>query len=159
MMEEAPVWIEHDLSLGLDEIISRMELLHQDNQVRVVIMDGLRLILPAYKTEQVQVLQKLYRAADRLRLAVILTSGLNLSLEIRGGSKRPCLSDLRDWYQLEYFSSMVMFVYRPEYYYLDKFEDMTPAENMADIMVGKNIFGGTGDVRMHFDNHASFREI
>jgi len=159
MMEEAPVWIEHDLSLGLDEIISRMELLHQDNQVRVVIMDGLRLILPAYKTEQVQVLQKLYRAADRLRLAVILTSGLNLSLEMRGGSKRPCLSDLRDWYQLEYFSSMVMFVYRPEYYYLDTFEDMTPSENMADIMVGKNIFGGTGDVRMHFENHASFREI
>ena len=159
MMEEAPVWIEHDLSLGLDEIISRMELLHQDNQVRVVIMDGLRLILPAYKTEQVQALQKLHQAADRLRLAVILTSGLNLSLEIRGGSKRPCLSDLRDWYQLEYFSSMVMFVYRPEYYYFDTFEDMTPAENMADIMVKKNSFGGTGDVRMHFDNHVSFREI
>ena len=30
---------------------------------------------------------------------------------------------------------------------------------MADIMVGKNIFGGTGDVRMDFDNHASFRKI
>ena len=54
---------------------------------------------------------------------------------------------------------MVMFVYRPEYYYFDTFEDMTPSENMADIMVGKNIFGGTGDVRMYFDNHASFREI
>ena len=159
MMEEAPVWIEHDLSVGVDEIVSRVERLHQENQVRVVIMDGLHLILSAHKTEQVQTLQKLHQAADRLKLAVILTSGLNLSLEIRGGSKRPCLSDLRDWYQLEYFSSMVMFVYRPEYYYLDTFEDMTPSENMADIMVGKNIFGGTGDVRMHFDNHASFREI
>ena len=159
MMEEAPVWIEHDLSMGVDEIVSRVERLHQENQVRVVILDGLHRILSAYKTEQVQALQKLYQAADRLRLAVILTSGLNLSLEIRGGSKRPCLSDLRDWYQLECFSSMVMFVYRPEYYYLDTFEDRTPAENMADIMVGKNIFGGTGDVRMHFDNHVSFREV
>lgn len=159
MMEEAPVWIEHDLSVGVDEIVSRVERLHQENQVRVVILDGLHRILSAYKTEQVQALQKLYQAADRLRLAVILTSGLNLSLEIWEGSKRPCLSDLRDWYQLEYFSSMVMFVYRPEYYYLDTFEDMTPAENMADIMVGKNIFGGTGDVRMHFDNHVNFREI
>ena len=159
MMEEAPVWIEHDLSMGVDEIVSRVERLHQENQVRVVIMDGLHLILSAHKTEQVQALQKLHQAADRLRLAVILTSGLNLSLEMRGGSKRPCLSDLRDWYQLEYFSSMVMFVYRPEYYYFDTFEDMTPAENMADIMVKKNSFGGTGDVRMHFDNHVSFREI
>lgn len=161
MMEEAPVWIEHDLSVGVDvdEIVSRVEQLHQENHVRVVIIDGLYLILSAHKTEQVQALQKLHQAADRLRLAVILTSGLNLSLEIRGGSKRPCLSDLRDWYQLEYFSSMVMFVYRPEYYYFDTFEDNTPSEDMADIMVGKNIFGGTGNVRMRFDNHAGFREI
>ena len=159
MMEEAPVWIEHDLSMGVGEIVGRVERLHQENQVRVVILDGLHLILSAHKTEHVQALQKLHQAADSLKLAVILTSGLNLSLEMRGGSKRPCLRDLRDWYQLEYFSSMVMFVYRPEYYYLDKFEDMTPAENMADIMVGKNIFGGTGDVRMCFDNHVGFREI
>ena len=34
-----------------------------------------------------------------------------------------------------------------------------PSEEMADIMVEKNDFGNTGDVRMHFDNHASFREI
>ena len=54
---------------------------------------------------------------------------------------------------------MVMFVYRPEYYYLDTFEDNSPSVEMADIMVEKNSFGNTGDVRMHFDNHASFKEI
>ena len=133
--------------------------LRQVNQVRVVIMDSLRSILSACKTEQVRALQKLYQAADRLHLAVVLTSGLSLSVETRGGSRRPCLSDLRDWYQLECFSSMVMFVYRPEYYYLDTFEDNSPSEDMADIMVRKNTFGGTGDVRMHFDNHVGFREI
>lgn len=159
MMKEAPVWIEHNLEVGVDEIVSRMERLHQENQVRVVIMDSLRSILSACKTEQVRALQKLYQVADRLHLAVVLTSGLSLSVETRGGSKRPCLSDLRDWYQLECFSSMVMFVYRPEYYYLDTFEDNSPSEEMADIMVEKNSFGNTGDVRMHFDNHASFREI
>ena len=159
MMKEAPVWIEHNLEVGVDEIVSRMERLYQENQVRVVILDSLRSILSAYKTEQVLALQKLYQAADRLHLAVVLTSGLSLSVETRGGSKRPCLSDLRDWYQLEYFSSMVMFVYRPEYYYLDTFEDNSPSEDMADIMVGKNTFGGTGFVRMHFDHHAGFREV
>jgi hypothetical protein len=30
---------------------------------------------------------------------------------------------------------------------------------MADIMVEKDCFGGTGNVRMHFDNHISFREL
>ena len=158
MMKEAPVWIEHNLEIGVNEIVSRMERLHQENQVRVVIMDSLRSIVSACRTEQVRALQKLYQAADRLHLAVVLTSGLSLSVETRGGSKRPCLSDLRDWYQLECFSSMVMFVYRPEYYYLDTFEDNSPSEEMADIMVEKNNFGGTGNVRMRFDNHAGFKE-
>jgi hypothetical protein len=30
---------------------------------------------------------------------------------------------------------------------------------MTEIMVGKNIFGGTGDVRMYFDDHASFKDL
>ncbi len=160
MMKEAPVWLEHNLEVGVDEIVSRMERLHQENQVRVVIIDSMHGIRCANNhTEQSQALRKLYQAADSLKLAVILTSWLNRSVETRDGSKRPWLSDLRDWYQLECFSSMVMFVYRPEYYYLDTFEDNSPSEDMADIMVGKNSFGDTGDVRMHFDNHASFREI
>ena len=54
---------------------------------------------------------------------------------------------------------MVMFVYRPEYYYLDTFEDNSPSEEMADIVVEKNDYGNIGFVRMHFDNHVSFREI
>ena len=77
-----------------------------------------------------------------------------------------------------------MFVHRPEYYYFeileddccslvfemtendtthlyricDTFEDGTTAIDMADIIVEKNNFGGTGCVRMHFDHHAGFRE-
>ncbi|MBO7494122.1 MAG: DnaB-like helicase C-terminal domain-containing protein [Bacteroidales bacterium] len=160
MMEEAPVWIEQDLGVDIDEFVSRVEQLHQDNHVRVVIIDSMHEIRCANNhTEQSQALRKLYQAADSLKLAVILTSWLNRSVETRDGSKRPWLIDLRDWYQLEYFSSMVMFVYRPEYYYLDTLEDNTSSEDMADIMVEKNSFGDTGNVRMHFDNHAGFREI
>ena len=160
MMKEAPVWIEHDLGVDMDEIVSCIEQLHQENQVRVVIIDSMHGIRCANNhTEQSQALRKLYQAADRLKIAVILTIGVNHSVETRGGSKRPCLIDLKDWYQLETFSSTVMFVYCPEYYYLDTFEDCTTAIDMADIMVEKNSFGGIGFVHMHFDNHAGFREM
>lgn len=185
-IEEAPIWIEDDFEADIDEIVSRMEQLRQEKHVRLVIIDSISLLmLGRNHIEQMQVIQKLYQTADRLKQAVILTSVENSSQKENEGCKRPRLSDLCNWGQLETFSSVVMFVYRPECYYFeifeddcyssvfemtengktslykvcDTFEDGTTAIEMADIMVEKNSFGGTGCVRMHFDNHAGFREI
>ena len=184
-IEEAPVWIEDNPGVGVDDIVSRMEQLRQENQVRVVIIDSIGLLMcDRNHIEQTQAIEKLYQAADRLKQAVILTSLENSSQEVSEGCKRPRLNDLCDWGRISSFSSMVMFVYRPECYYFeifeddcdsydfelsdngithlyricDTFEDGTTAIEMADIMVEKNSFGGTGFVRMHFDNHAGFRE-
>lgn len=162
MMKEAPVWIEHDSGVGMNEIVSRMERLHQENQVRVVIVDSMQRIKFAdIQTEQsqAQALMKLCQAAERLKMAVILTSGLNPPFPSRSNALRPELRDLRDRNPIDAFSSMVMFVYRPDYYKLESFEDGSVSENLADIMVAKNSFGSTGDVRMHFYNRAGFREI
>lgn len=186
MMEEAPVCIEDDFEADIDEIVSRMEQLHRENQVRVVIIDSISLLMfGCNHEEQTQAIKKLHQTADRLKQAVILTSVVNLSQEVSGKCKRPRLSDLCNWERMGSFSSIVMFVHRPEYYYFeifkddcdslvfemtengithlykicDTFEDGTTAIDMADIMVEKNSFGGTGFVRMHFDNHAGFREV
>jgi replicative DNA helicase len=163
-----------------------MEQFRRENQVRLVIIDSISLLLcDRNHIEQTQAIKKLYQTADRLKQAVILTSEINLSQEVSGKCKRPRLSDLCNGERIDPFSSVVMFVHRPEYYYFeifkddcdslvfemtengithlykicDTFEDGTNALDMADIIVEKNIFGGTGCVRMHFDNHAGFRII
>ena len=186
MMEEAPVWIEDDLEADIDKIVSLMEQLRQEKHVRLVIIDCVSLLmLGRNHIEQMHAFEKLYQTADRLKQAVILTSAINLSQEVSGKCKRPRLSDLCNGERIDPFSSVVMFVHRPEYYYFeifkddcdslvfemtengithlykicDTFEDGTNALDMADIIVEKNIFGGTGCVRMHFDNHAGFREM
>ena len=185
-IEEAPVWIEGDLEADIDEIVRRMEQLRQESHVRLVIVDSISLLmLGRNQMEQTQAIKKLYQTAGRLKQAVILTSPENNSQEVSEGCKRPRLSDLCDRGRIGSFSSLVMFVYRPEYYYFeifeddcdsydfelsdngithlyricDTFEDGTTAIEMADIMVEKNTFGSTGDVRMHFDHHVSFREV
>ena len=185
-IEEAPIWIEDDFEADIDEIVRRMEQLHRENQVRLVIIDSISLLMfGCNHVEQTQTIKKLQQTADRLKQALILTSAVNLSQEVNGECKRPRLSDLCNWERIGPFSSIVMFVHRPEYYYFeileddccslvfemtendtthlyricDTFEDGTTAIDMADIMVGKNNFGGTGFVRMHFDNHTGFREI
>ena len=184
-IEEAPVWIEDDLEADIDEIVRRMEQLHRENQIQVVIIDSISLLMLGRNLiEQTQAIKKLYETADKLEQAVILTSTVNLSQEVNKECKRPRLSDLCNWEQIGSFSSVVMFVHRPEYYYFeifeddccspvfemtengtthlykicDTFEDGTTAIDMADIMVEKNSFGGIGFVHMHFDNHAGFRE-
>ena len=185
-IEEAPIWIEDDFEADIDEIVGRMEQLRQENQVRFVIIDSISLLMfGCNHVEQTQAIKKLHQTADRLKQAVILTSVVNLSQEVSGKCKRPRLSDLCNWERIGSFSSIVMFVHRPEYYYFeifeddccfpvfemtengtthlyricDTFEDDTTAIDMADIMVEKNSFGSTGIVRMHFDNHAGFRII
>ena len=159
MMKGAPVWIEHDMGVSMNEIVSRMERLHQEDHVRVMIIDSLQWIkLANTYTEQSQALMKLYQAASKLNMAVVLTSSINRTTETRPGYHRPQLSDMRDWGQIETYSSMVLFVYRPEYYCIELFEDGHPSEDMAEIIVAKNSFGRTGQVRMHFENQASFKE-
>ena len=162
-----------------------MEQLRQEKHVWLVIIDCVSLLmLGRNHIEQMHAFEKLYQTADRLKIALILTSAVSRSLEKLEGCNRPRLSDLRDWGRIEFFSSMVIFVYRPECHHVkilendnqssvfeitengtthlyricDTFEDGTTAIDMADIMVEKNNFGGTGFVRMHFDNHAGFRE-
>ena len=47
---------------------------------------------------------------------------------------------------------MVLFIYRPEYYRLDTFEDNTPADGMAEIMFEKNRHGSTGNIKVRFQS-------
>lgn len=154
LMKAAPVWIEHDLGVTMNEIVSRMERLHQENHVRLFFIDSFRdILLDSKFLEQSNEIVKLRHAASRLNVSVVLTTSLNRSVETRGGSKRPMLSDLRDWGHLETYSSLVMLIYRPEYYMIETFEDDSPATGMADIMIEKNCYGHSGNVRMRFDNH------
>ena len=144
----------------MNEIVSRMERLHQENHVRLVIIDSMQWIkISDNYVEQSQALMKLHQAAERLKMTVVLTSGLARSVETRGGDKRPQLADLSGWNQIETFSSTVMMIYRPDYYKIESFEDGSISENMAEIMVVKNSFGIIGDVRMPFYNRAGFGEI
>jgi replicative DNA helicase len=73
-------------------------------------------------------------------------------VETRGGSKRPILSDLRESGAIEQDADIVSFIYRPEYYKIDEWDDeeRTPTQGQAEFIVAKHRNGGLDNIRLKF---------
>ena len=157
-MKEAPVWIEYAMGMTAAELVARMETLKREHGVKVVLIDKLGWIVTgAGNVEKQMGMMQLLQAADRLGIAVLMIAGLSRDVEHNIGC-RPLISDLRGGYNIESFSSVVMFLYRPEYYAI--FEDeYGRTDGMADLMVAKNKYGSLGRVRLDFRSRASFENL
>ena len=155
-VKNAPVWIEHSLDMNMEEIVSRMERLKRENGIRLLVIDSLGWIAPESTLAASETaMQKLVHTAEKLKVAVLMTCDLSRAVEYRGGTKKPILSDLRDNALIEKYSSLVMFLYRPEYYCIyEDFEGSTLG--VADVIIARNRRGDIGEVRLKFVNRAGF---
>jgi primary replicative DNA helicase (EC 3.6.1.-) len=93
---------------------------------------------------------------------VIALSQLSRAVETRGGSKRPLLSDLRESGAIEQDADIVSFIYRPEYYKMEEWDDeeRTPTAGQAEFIVAKHRNGGLDEIRLKFVGHlGKFEEM
>ena len=88
--------------------------------------------------------------AKELNVPVIALSQLSRAVETRSTSKRPQLSDLRESGAIEQDADIVSFIYRPQYYGIEEWEDGDPSENQAEIIIAKHRNGSLEDVRLRF---------
>ena len=91
------------------------------------------------------IIRKLNHVAKTLGIQIFALSQLNRGVEQRP-NKRPIMSDLKESGSIEEESSVVLFVYRDEYYNED-----SPDKGVAEIIIGKNRHGETGTVRVACD--------
>jgi len=98
--------------------------------------------------------------AKELNVPILALSQLNRSVEMRGGTKRPLLSDLRESGAIEQDADMVVFIHRQEKFGIPAFEDGSSTKGIAEIILAKNRNGPVDDVRLKFrEEKAQFVDL
>lgn len=154
-LAEAPIFIDDAASMNVIQLRSKARRLVAEKNVRLFVVDYLQLMEVGREENRQQEITKISRSlkglAKELNVPIVALSQLSRAVETRDKTKKPQLSDLRESGAIEQDADVVMFVYRPEYYNIQTFEDTgSSTYNMAEIIIGKQRNGPVGTVRLTF---------
>ncbi len=161
-LEKAPLFIDDSPSLSIFDLRAKARRLSSQHGIKLIIVDYLQLMTAGgsqkggNREQEISTISRNLKAlAKELNVPVIALSQLSRAVETRGGSKRPLLSDLRESGAIEQDADIVSFIYRPEYYKIDEWDDEehTPTAGQAEFIVAKHRNGGLDEIRLKFIGH------
>ena len=162
IFKEAPIFIEDSSGMSINNIVDKCIELVEKHNVKCIFIDYLQLIEPVpskynlgtREQEISMIIRVLKQTARELNISIIVLSQLSRAVEMRGGSKRPLLSDLRDSGAIENHADIVTFIYRPEYYMIDEWDDeeRSPVKDQAELIIKKHKNGILDNIRLTFNS-------
>ena len=165
-LEDAKIYIDDTPAISIFELRAKCRRLKRQHDIDIIIIDYLQLMTgtPESKGNREQEVSNISRAlkgiAKELNVPVLALSQLNRSVEIRTGSKRPQLSDLRESGAIEQDADMVVFIHRPEKYGIMEDEEGNSLKGLAEIILAKHRNGALGEVLLKFiSEYAKFVEM
>ena len=165
-LSKIPISYSDKANMSINEIAATCEAFRKQNgALGMVVIDYLQLIradgkLEHREREVSQISQRLKTMARDLDVPVICLAQLNRACEIRGGDKKPILSDLRESGSIEQDADTVIFVWREAAYVDVEYTDGTTNAHEATLIVSKGRNTETGGVRVYFDGaHQRFRNL
>lgn len=162
-LHQAKIFIDDTPALGILELRAKARRLKVERNVGMIIVDYLQLMqgpksAQSREQEISQISRSLKALAKELNIPVLALSQLNRAVEARG-DKRPMLADLRESGAIEQDADVVLFVHRPEQYNILE-EAGKSTEGIAEIIVGKQRNGPTGDIQLAFiKDYARFENL
>jgi replicative DNA helicase len=155
VLDQAPIYIDDTPGLNVLQLRSKARRLVADKDIKMFVVDYLQLMEGSNEESRQQEITKISRSlkglAKELDVPVIALSQLSRAVETRDKSRKPQLSDLRESGAIEQDADVVFFVYRPEYYDIQTFEDTGEStHNKSEIIIGKQRNGPVGSIRMTF---------
>ena len=154
-LQKAPIFIDDTPALSIFELRAKVRRLKSQFKIDIIMVDYLQLMRGSdnsgNREQEVSMISRSLKAmAKEFNVPVITLSQLNRSVEMRGGDKKPQLSDLRESGAIEQDADMVMFIHRPEYYGLTENADGEDTRNLAELIIAKHRNGETGTVKLKF---------
>ena len=167
-ISELPLYIDETPAISIAAVSNRARRIKRIYGLDLIVVDYIQLMraVHSFKDGRVQeiseITQGLKALAKELSVPVLALSQLSRAVEQRD-DKKPQLSDLRESGSIEQDADVVMFVYR-EAYYLERKEPrpatvehaewqakMNEVSNLAEIIIGKQRHGPTGNVMLEFE--------
>lgn len=168
-LENAPLFIDDTPALNVFELRAKCRRLVSQHGVKMIIIDYLQLMnvsdraAGGNREQEISTISRSLKAiAKELNVPVIALSQLSRNVETRSGAKRPILSDLRESGAIEQDADIVSFIYRPEYYKLDHWDDEhgTPSKGQAEYIIAKHRNGALENIRLQFvSEQAKFSDL
>ncbi len=165
-----PLFIDDTPALSISALRTRARRLKRQHNLSLIVVDYLQLMQPTPgqrydgRVQEIsEVTRGLKAIAKELDVPVLALSQLSRAVEQRD-DKRPHLSDLRESGSIEQDADVVMFVYREEYYLLQKQvpegdpkrdewqQEMDRVKNLAEVIVAKQRHGPVGTAELHFEH-------
>jgi len=167
-LNSVPIFIDDTPAINIFELRAKCRRLKMQHDIKMVIIDYLQLMTGASENnrnanreqEIAGISRALKSLAKELNIPVIALSQLSRAVEVRGGSKRPQLSDLRESGAIEQDADIVSFIYRPEYYQILEDENGQSLKGIAEFIVAKHRHGALDTVKLKFtDTFAKFGNL
>jgi replicative DNA helicase len=136
--------------VDFDRIVKQVKEIIEKEDIQILFIDNLqRLFLPGKQTSREQelsyIVQELKNLAKDKQILVLVSSQIHRWVELKGGNKRPLLSDLLGSEEIECVADKVVFLYQPEYYGIEEDENGLIPDGLTYVKIAKNRHGNTGE--------------
>lgn len=163
-LEKAPLFIDDTPSLSIFDLRAKARRLKSQYDIKIIVIDYLQLMTAGgnakggggNREQEISTISRNLKAlAKELEVPVIALSQLSRAVETRGSSKRPLLSDLRESGAIEQDADIVSFIYRPEYYKIEEWDDdeRSPTQGQGEFIIAKHRNGSLENIRLKFLGH------
>lgn len=170
VLENSPLFIIDYPILTFEDIRNQALELVSNHKIKILIIEELHLIATSEKEKIGKVLNKveitditaqLKELAKELEIPIVVFVNMkNEKPWKRPNWFRPMLSDLRKLGAIELYADLVFFLYRPEYFKMDEWDDeiRSSTAGEAEIIVAKNRHRKLANVRVKFCSKKGFFE-
>ena len=155
MLEDVPLFLDDTPGLSVEEFIEKGKKMISEDGVKIIMIDYIQLMtihgipFSSRPEELALVIRALKSFAMEYDVPIIALSQISRDSQGPEG-KRPQLSDLKRYINLEEDTDMVCFVHRPECYHIYTDLDGNDMHGIAQIILAKNRNGAKGDVNLRF---------